>query len=61
MTGILRTYQVNNTNRSIDFFLDRDPQDPRFDMDQPYQRGVVWGLRRKQNLIKSLRKRSCLT
>lgn len=54
MSGILRTYRVSNSNRSIDFFLDRDPQDPRFDMDQPYQRGVVWGLRRKQNLIKSL-------
>lgn len=54
MTRIIRKYHVDNTNRSLDFFLDRDPEEPRFDMDQPYQRGVVWGLKRKQNLIKSL-------
>jgi hypothetical protein len=55
MTGILRTYQVNNTNRSVDFFLLRNEDgSDNFDMDQPYQRGVVWGLRRKQNLIKSM-------
>lgn len=54
MTGILPTYRVTNLNRTLDFFLDRDPDDLRFDMDQPYQRGVVWGLQRKQNLIKSL-------
>ncbi|SKY97036.1 Protein of uncharacterised function DUF262 [Mycobacteroides abscessus subsp. bolletii] len=54
MSGILRTYRVNNSARSVDFFLDRDPDDPRFDMDQPYQRGVVWGVKRKRNLIKSL-------
>jgi hypothetical protein len=53
--GILRTYQVNNTNMTLDFFTLRpDPDEPKFDMDQPYQRGVVWGLKRKRNLIKSL-------
>ncbi len=54
MSGIRRIYRINNSARSLDFFLDRDPDDPRFDMDQPYQRGVVWGLKRKQNLIKSV-------
>lgn len=52
--GILRRYRVHTSARSIDFFLDRDPDDPRFDMDQPYQRGLVWGVTRKRNLIKSI-------
>ena len=55
--GILRRYQVNNTNRAIDFFMLRKHQSDEsdiFDMDQPYQRGVVWGLKRKRNLVKSL-------
>ena len=54
MSGIIRTYRVNTTARGVDWFLDRDPDDPRFDMDQPYQRGVVWGAKRKRNLIKSI-------
>lgn len=54
MSGILRKYRVNTTARGIDFFLDRAPGTPVFDMDQPYQRGIVWGLRRRQNLIKSI-------
>lgn len=56
MSGILRTYHVSNTNRNIDFFLLRleDDGGARFDMDQPYQRGVVWGTKRKRNLIKSM-------
>lgn len=52
--GIIRRYRVNTTARGIDFFLDNVPGDPRFDMDQPYQRGVVWGVIRKRNLIKSI-------
>lgn len=54
MSGILRTYRVNTTARGIEFFLERYPAEPRFDMEQPYQRGLVWGERRKQNLIKSI-------
>ncbi|CAN5625196.1 hypothetical protein BH09ACT8_BH09ACT8_51190 [soil metagenome] len=54
MTGILRRYRVNITARPVEFFLDRNPNEPLFDMDQPYQRGVVWGLRRRRNLVKSL-------
>ncbi len=50
----LRRYITNATARSVEFFLDRSPDDERFDMDQPYQRGVVWGLKRRRNLIKSL-------
>lgn len=53
--GIIRMYRTENSNMTIDFFTLRlDPDEPKFDMDQPYQRGVVWGLKRKQNLIKSL-------
>lgn len=53
--GILRTYQVNNTNMTVDFFaLREDNGVSKFDMDQPYQRGLVWGQRRKVNLIKSM-------
>lgn len=52
--SILRAYRVSNSARGIDFFLDRDPADPRFDMDQPYQRGEVWGRLRQKNLIKSI-------
>lgn len=53
MTAIVRKYRVNNTARAVEFFCD-SPELPRFDLDQPYQRGVVWGLRRQRNLIKSL-------
>jgi hypothetical protein len=54
MSGILRKYRVSTTARPIEFFLDGDAGDPRFDMGQPYQRGVVWGAKRRQNLIKSI-------
>lgn len=54
MSRILRKYRVNTTARGIDFFLDRASDTTQFDIDQPYQRGVVWGLRRRQNLIKSI-------
>lgn len=54
MSGILRKYRVSTTARPIEFFLDRDFDDPRFDMDQPYQRGVAWGVKRRQNFIKSI-------
>lgn len=50
MTAITGKYRVNNTARAVDFFC----ENPRFDLHQPYQRGVVWGLRRQRNLIKSL-------
>lgn len=53
MSAILRQYRVTSTSRPAEFFCDTSGA-PRFDLDQPYQRGVVWGLRRQQNLIKSL-------
>ena len=53
MSAVLRRYRVSNTARPAEFFCDTADA-PRFDLDQPYQRGVVWGLRRQQNLIKSL-------
>ena len=54
MSGIIRQYRINNTSRPTEFFLDRVSGDSRLDMDQPYQRGVVWGRKRKRNLIKSI-------
>ncbi len=54
MSGIIRKYRVNVSARSVEFFLSRDTADPLFDLDQPYQRGEVWGVKRRQNLIKSL-------
>lgn len=53
-TDTLRRYNVNPSAWPIEQFLDRPSGEARFDMDQPYQRGVVWGTKRKQNLIKSL-------
>lgn len=47
-------YRVNPSAWAVENFLDTAVYKPRFDMDQPYQRGVVWGVKRKQNLIKSL-------
>lgn len=52
--GIIRMYRTENCNMTIDFFTLRPDDEEKFDMDQPYQRGIVWGLKRKQNLIKSL-------
>ncbi|WP_079621856.1 DUF262 domain-containing protein [Mycobacteroides abscessus] len=50
----LRRYRVNPSAWPVEQFLDRASGDARFDMEQPYQRGLVWGTKRKQNLIKSL-------
>ncbi|SHU85556.1 Uncharacterized conserved protein [Mycobacteroides abscessus subsp. abscessus] len=47
-------YHVNPSAWAVENFLDETPGQPRFDMDQPYQRGSVWGVKRKQNLVKSL-------
>lgn len=50
----LRRYRVNPSAWPVEQFLDRPSGEARFDMEQPYQRGVVWGTKRKQNLIKSI-------
>ncbi|OWM07730.1 hypothetical protein B7435_07315 [Mycolicibacterium peregrinum] len=50
----LRSYTMNPTARPIEFFLENTSSKPRFDFDQPYQRGVSWGRKRSQNLIKSI-------
>ncbi len=54
MDRALRRYNVNPSAWPIEQFLDRPSGEARFDMEQPYQRGVVWGTKRKRNLIKSL-------
>lgn len=50
----LRSYTMNSTARPIEFFLENTSSRPRFDVDQPYQRGISWGRKRSQNLIKSI-------
>lgn len=53
----LHETNLNSTNRPLSWLVDRALGTSRsldFDMDQPYQRGDVWGLVRRQNLIRSL-------
>lgn len=53
----LKSYHTEPVARPVYFFLqemwDKDSS-VMFDMTQPYQRGDVWGLKRRQNLLKSL-------
>jgi hypothetical protein len=48
--------QVATTNRPLSWILQfgRDDHRRELDMDQPYQRGDVWGLTRRRNLIRSM-------
>lgn len=48
--------QVATTNRPLGWILDFGRGDRRreLEMDQPYQRGDVWGLTRRRNLIRSM-------
>ena len=48
----LPKYLTSNTNRPLEF-LSHYADTGNLDLDQPYQRGSVWGLVRKQNLMKS--------
>lgn len=51
--GRLEKYQIRMTSRSLDHFVHLRKLGHLL-MDTPYQRGVVWGRRRMQNLIHSL-------
>jgi hypothetical protein len=48
--------QVATTNRPLGWVLQfgRDDHATELDMEQPYQRGDVWGLTRRRNLIRSM-------
>lgn len=48
-----KRFEIQTTNRPIDVFLSW-ADDEGLDISPPYQRGVVWGLRRKRALIRSL-------
>lgn len=45
--------KMNAHNRTLEHVAAGYRRD-RYDMDQPYQRGSVWDLQRRQNLVKSL-------
>lgn len=52
--SIFRRYRVSSSSLALDeLAVVRDGGD-RYDLDPPYQRGAVWGARRKKNLIKSV-------
>lgn len=55
--GPLVEANLNTTNRPMAWLIDRGLGESRgamFDLDQPYQRGHVWGVARRQNLIRSV-------
>ena len=49
----MKRLSLSTTNRPLDVLLHYD-KEGYLDLNPPYQRGEVWGLLRKQNLIKSL-------
>lgn len=50
----LTDYRAHASARSLHFFTDNGFLREQLDVSPPYQRGVVWGIKRKKNLIKSL-------
>lgn len=50
----LTDYRASASARSLSFFTDAGFLREQVDLNPPYQRGVVWGTKRKRNLIKSL-------
>lgn len=50
----LTDYRTSATARSLHFFTDSGFMREQLDVNPPYQRGVVWGTKRKRNLIRSL-------
>lgn len=50
----LPRFLMHGSTRSLEWItISVDSRPDYFDLDQPYQRGHVWGLERKTNLIKS--------
>lgn len=50
----LTNYRASASARGMDFFAGDDFMREQLDVNPPYQRGLVWGITRKRNLIKSL-------
>jgi hypothetical protein len=50
----LTDYRTSASARSLHFFTDSGFMREQLDVNPPYQRGVVWGTKRKRNLIRSL-------
>lgn len=50
----LTDYRASASARSMHFFAGDDFMREQLDVNPPYQRGLVWGVTRKRNLIKSL-------
>lgn len=49
----LTDYSASASARGLSFFTQDDLR-PHLDLNAPYQRGLVWGVTRKRNLIRSL-------
>jgi hypothetical protein len=52
--GPLKALRMSSTTRPMDTLIWWQSPEHGLDMDQPYQRGVVWGPTRQRNLIRSL-------
>lgn len=50
----LTDYRASASARSLHFFVGDEFMRGQLDVNPPYQRGLVWGLTRKRNLVKSL-------
>lgn len=50
----LTDYRASASARSLHFFTDEGFMREQIDLNPPYQRGLVWGTKRKRNLIRSL-------
>lgn len=50
----LTDYRASASARSLHFFVGDEFMRGQLDVNPPYQRGLVWGVTRKRNLIKSL-------
>jgi len=51
---VIKSFRLNQTNRPVDVLLYWSKDKDALLLTPPYQRGDVWGTRRRQNLIKSI-------
>lgn len=51
---MIKSFRLNQTNRPVDVLLYWSKDKDALLLNPPYQRGDVWGTKRRQNLIKSI-------
>lgn len=51
---MINSFRLNQTNRPVDVLLYWSKDKDALLLNPPYQRGDVWGTKRRQNLIKSI-------